>query len=450
MGIAARSGRFRSRSRVLASYLEGKENMNKTLINRAAIALAVFAGASLVQATIFTEADQSNPANYHNTKATAQLVAGIQDGDQITGTSNGQATTVASQGTLGAADYYKLTLPATGVGVYKNIIQMNNTDYTSPVVTFTGTIRGLNQTHVGPVNVPTVGSDSAPQQTLTTPVDPSKKNINQFYSFGKATSLNYRVAGASAATEATPYFATYSQEQISVQDLGTFQSGQFRIFDTTDQSTPLPAAVNTGTFDSSNRPIYTQEAPSSWINYVKVPDTGFPNFHGTGSYKPSMINTKVFVYNAATGDLVFDAVTGAMAKSDDYIIGSTGGFNLDNLTLLNGDYYVVVTQGNGGGVDGYVDAPSQTAGLQGGLLDDTGIVVSDFNPTSTMILPQGQTYPGYALGFAFASPDTYQLVRSNTLQGFDDAFIAKFTVVPEPSSAGLLLALAPVALRRRR
>lgn len=155
----------------------------------------------------------------NNTKAAANAVAFVAPGDAVTGLSTGTSTTATG---LATADNFLISFPAQSAGIYRNRLTLT----TNGTAGHAGTIRGLTQTAAGtnatgPGNI-NAGTDATVQtsSTLTTPV-----RFNQFYSFGAATSLNYRVTGATATT--VDYASTWSQEAVTPVSLGSFTEGSF-------------------------------------------------------------------------------------------------------------------------------------------------------------------------------------------------------------------------------
>lgn len=182
-------------------------------INVLAAAVLPIALSTVSFAALFPETEPNN------TKAAANAVAFVAPGDAVTGLSTGTSTTATG---LATADNFLISFPAQSAGIYRNRLTLT----TNGTAGHAGTIRGLTQTAAGtnatgPGNI-NAGTDATVQtsSTLTTPV-----RFNQFYSFGAATSLNYRVTGATATT--VGYVSTWSQEAVTPVSLGSFTEGSF-------------------------------------------------------------------------------------------------------------------------------------------------------------------------------------------------------------------------------
>lgn len=430
-------------------------------LTRAALAVAfslvASIGASPASADLIFEADQTVPANWHNTKATAQVIPVMNAGDAIVGTSNGSSTTTTGAGTLGAADYYSINLPAAAqTGVYVNRLTLNNADY--PGVTFTGTIRGLTIGRTAGVNFLNPGTDALAQTSSMTTLPTSKRGLNQFYTFGKATGLTYRVAGNSTATAATPYGATLTTEQLTVQDLGTFNQGTFRMYDPTDGN-----FINQNVPDPLTGLTYKNRLPgANWLNFSYGGPVGTPD--ATRSPNSLWANrqlTKAFLYDE-NFNLVAQAESGVNTPNIGFDITQNLGY---------GKYYLAMSAGNSALQNSSVPPNNQSVALQGAALDFANIVVSGYNPATNMILdyatrvntagqlvfpsmpaaPTGTEYPGIAFGYRLKLPDGNEsVIRSTSVQGWGDVFFSTFTVVPEPSALGLLAGVLPVMSRRSR
>lgn len=430
-------------------------------LTRAALAVAFSLvgsiGASTASADFIFEADQSIPANWHNTKATAQVIPAMVAGDAIVGTSNGSSTTAANAGMLGAADYYYINLPAASqTGVFVNRLTLNNGDY--PGVTFTGSIRGSTIGRTAGVNSANAGSDGQTQGSSTTTLPNSKRNLNQFYTFGKATGLTYRVAGNSAATAATPYGATLTTEQLTVQDLGTFQQGTFRMYDPTDGN-----FINQNVPDPLTGLTYKNRLPgANWLNYSYGGPVGTPD--------PTRSPNSLWANRTLTKAFLYDENFNLVAQAESGVNTPNIGFDITQ-NLGYGKYYLAISAGNSALQNNVVPPNNQSVALQGTLLDAPYIVVSNYNPATNMILdyatrtnvagqlvfptvpaaPTGTEYPGIAFGYKLLLPDGNEsLIRSTSVQGWGDVFFSSFTVVPEPSALGLLAGVLPVMSRRSR
>jgi hypothetical protein len=121
----------------------------------------------------------------NDSKAQANLIAGIANGDTITGSTTGSTGTGASSA---AAVYrYRLVLTTTGAAGH------------------VGSIRGLDQTG-GDIGT----SDLA---VMTSSASTSPARMVQWYGFGKQEEIYYRVAGSSSTT--APYTATFTRTAVT-------------------------------------------------------------------------------------------------------------------------------------------------------------------------------------------------------------------------------------------
>ena len=169
-----------------------------------ALAMGAFASSASAQST------ESEP---NDSKAAANVVNGLNDGNTITGNSTGSSTTTA--GTT-SADYFSVTLASRTPGIYRYRLVLTTTGTAGHV----GTIRGLTQT----AGVPNAGTDAAFQTSSTATTPP---RYNQFYSFGAGSTLYYRVTGAAATT--ADYVATLESVAVSPTNIGSFTEGSITI-----------------------------------------------------------------------------------------------------------------------------------------------------------------------------------------------------------------------------
>ena len=129
----------------------------------------------------------------NDSKATANAFT-MTSGDLISG--------ISTSSTGAGADYFKIQTTPLSLGIYRNRIQIT----TSGTAGHVGAIRGLTQSD----GVIAAGSDSSLQSssTATTPT-----RFNQWYSFGKAEQLYYKVYGSSSTTAA--YNATLTTTSVT-------------------------------------------------------------------------------------------------------------------------------------------------------------------------------------------------------------------------------------------
>jgi hypothetical protein len=167
------------------------------------LSMATLALASLVAVTpAFAQIVESEP---NNSKATANVASGLTSGATITGNSTGSSTTVTGPT---SADYFRVSTAAAPLGIYRHRLTLTTTGAAG----HTGTIRGLTQT-AGAVNA---GTDAG-FQTSSSTTTPAR--FNQWYGFGKAEELFYRVAGTTTTT--SDYTATLETTTVTPTDLGS-------------------------------------------------------------------------------------------------------------------------------------------------------------------------------------------------------------------------------------
>jgi MYXO-CTERM domain-containing protein len=180
----------------------------------AAVALSL-AAADVSLAAVFPEAEPND------SKATANPVGPMVAGDSILGNSISATTT--------GLDYFDVTLAPQPLGIYRHRLTI-----TSPIVGHTGTIRGLNQV-AAPADtlagipwdgvVGTPGTTDTTIQTSSTTTTPPR--FNQWYGFGRAGRMYYRVTGAAATT--ADYTATLETQAVVPTPVGTYVPGQISI-----------------------------------------------------------------------------------------------------------------------------------------------------------------------------------------------------------------------------
>ena len=144
----------------------------------------------------------------NNSKATANTIsgaagAGILPGDSITGTSTGTSTLATA--TLTSGDNFRVKMAAAGTpGIYRNRLVINAL---SGLPGNVGTLRGLTQSATTGINV----TSDATVQTSSTATNPAR--MNQWYSFGGAHEVYYRVTGVTSSTAA--YEAVLEREAVT-------------------------------------------------------------------------------------------------------------------------------------------------------------------------------------------------------------------------------------------
>lgn len=170
----------------------------------------------------------------NDSRATAQIIQLVGPGDTITGNSTSTTGT--------GLDYYLVQTPVQAVAIYMNRLTLNQANV--------GTIRGLGQIATGPNSVgpgmPNPAAQDSTFQTSTT----ATGMMNQWYSFGRAGAIDYRVTGAAATT--ANYIATFSQVVITPVSLGTFAAGSITLTNTGLNSTQDTEVI---VYDSNLMPI---------------------------------------------------------------------------------------------------------------------------------------------------------------------------------------------------
>ena len=162
--------------------------MKRTLI----LALVCGCAASVSHATVFSE-----QAGTHNTQASAQLIAGIVGGDTIVGINASSSST--------QRDFYQIRPAAQPLGIYRHTLTIN----TPTAAQHTGRLQGTGQAG---------GTDA----TIQTAVAGVRQNI--WYGFGTGQDETYyAITGTSTTTQ--QYTVSYSMQQVTPRDLGSFQAG---------------------------------------------------------------------------------------------------------------------------------------------------------------------------------------------------------------------------------
>lgn len=157
-----------------------------------------------------------NEVEDNNTKAQADTNGGVwtlpaalgSTPGVIVGTSTGTSTTVAG---VGSADYFHLRTAAQGtLAIYRNRLAIT----TQGSAGHTGTLRGFSGNS---------GTTDAPVQTSSTGTTPAR--MNQWYSFGRASDMYYRVTGTTATT--APYSVDYNLSVVTPKPAGGYTEGNF-------------------------------------------------------------------------------------------------------------------------------------------------------------------------------------------------------------------------------
>jgi hypothetical protein len=186
-----------------------------SLILRSAATAAVVGLSSAAMAAVFPETEPND------SKAAANIVAGMIAGDMITGNS------VAATGA--GLDYFDVRTGALPLGIYQHRLTI-----TSNIAGHTGTIRGLGQVGSLADTLPGIPWDGvlSTANTVDTTVQTSStvtspQRYNQWYGFGKQERLYYRVTGAAATT--ADYTATMTTTPVVPTPIGNYASGLITI-----------------------------------------------------------------------------------------------------------------------------------------------------------------------------------------------------------------------------
>jgi hypothetical protein len=151
----------------------------------------------------FAQYSENEGANGNSDRTTANSFSGLTTGATITG--NSQGTVVGTtNNTAASVDYFNLTPQAASLGIYRHSVTLSTTGHT-------GTIRGQSVT-----GGTTTLADTFLQNDLN--------DVSVWYGFGKAETMNYRVAGTAATT--ANYTINYNAPvQITPTSLGSFIPG---------------------------------------------------------------------------------------------------------------------------------------------------------------------------------------------------------------------------------
>jgi hypothetical protein len=215
--------------------------MKKISILDAAIASIAF----LMVASSSTYAAVVAEIEPNDSKATA-TPAVLAIGDALTGNTTGSS--VVTAGTT-SADYFRLTTLVQAPGIYRNRLTLTTTGAAGHV----GSIRGLGQiaTNTGNSSGPglpdALALDNTAQSSSATS---TPARFNQFYTFGPAASLYYRVAGTTSTTG--DYTSTLTQDVVTPTSLGSFPAGSITLTNTQLTSTQDTEVV---VYDSALTPI---------------------------------------------------------------------------------------------------------------------------------------------------------------------------------------------------
>jgi len=172
--------------------------------------LLVLCAPSATSQSSFPEVEPNGP------KAEATPVVCMRAGDTLTGTSTGGGIAPGSSAAT-SADTFRVQTCALPLCIYRHRLVIT----TAGTAGHAGTIRGLSQTG-GVINP---GTDIVMQTSAAATTPPRH---NEWYGFGKAEEIYYRVAGAAATT--SPYTVTMETVPVApVAVAGTFNAGTITI-----------------------------------------------------------------------------------------------------------------------------------------------------------------------------------------------------------------------------
>lgn len=173
------------------------------MIRRATFAAAVFATAVTVP---MVRAESISETEGNDSKAAANILTSFGVGDTITGNS------ISGTGT--GLDYFDVTLATNTPGIYRNVFTLSST-----TAGHTATIRATGQSG---------GLPTTADNTLQTARTVGTDRLAEFYSFGGASRLYYRVTGT--VTTTADYVVTYtSSAVVTPTSLGSFTEGSITI-----------------------------------------------------------------------------------------------------------------------------------------------------------------------------------------------------------------------------
>ena len=198
----------------------------------------LFSNIAAVDINVF----ESTEIEPNDTKFTANPIL-LADGEFIVGTSTGALTTPG----LTSADNFLVQTTAAPPGIYRHRLRL-----TSTTVGHTATLRGLTQT----ARVANPGSDATLQTAPTTAIagfQTADERTVQWYAFGKAEQIYYRVTGTASTT--TPYVAVLETDPITPIDTSTlFAPGPITI---DVPGVPNTADTDLWVYDANFEPVPT-------------------------------------------------------------------------------------------------------------------------------------------------------------------------------------------------
>lgn len=189
--------------------------------NALIIALVAGSVASSALGQSFVEIEDNNDRTQANTQGVVNLSTmadGITTWSGVTGTTTGSSATASG---LTSHDIFRVRTAAATPGIYRNRLTLA----TSGTAGHTGVILGLATTSTGPGFDAVVSASSATLQTSSTSSTPAR--FNQWYTFGAAADIYYRVTGSASTTAA--YSANYSQDVITPTAGPSLEAGSIRL-----------------------------------------------------------------------------------------------------------------------------------------------------------------------------------------------------------------------------
>ncbi len=183
--------------------------MTRTFLKLSSVTMLAFAAVAVNA--------QFNESEANDSKATANVFGGLTNGATITGNSISATTT--------GLDYFRVGTAAAAPGIYRYRMLLNTTTPGN-----VGTIRGLGQvaatagTWPGPV-----GTANTTDTTIQTSfiMTGTTTRMNQWYGFGAAEDIFYRVTGTTTTT--ANYVATLERTAVTPVDIGMYAQGSINI-----------------------------------------------------------------------------------------------------------------------------------------------------------------------------------------------------------------------------
>jgi len=254
----------------------------------------------------------------NDSKATANVFGPIGVASTVTGNS------ILSTGV--GLDYYRLDVGAAAPGIWRWTSTLSTT-----TPGHTASIRGLGQTAAAPapwlpgmvVGVPTTADNTA--QTGRTPAGLTTRE-NAWYSFGRAHSMYYRVAGAAATT--ADYTTTFAAVPVTPITAGTFQPGAITI-NTNAQGHTTDTEV--WVYDSNFNAIVGYGNDDAGVNSGGSVTAGAQAFlvrnYAPGTYYLALTNFNMANNQASPSDDNFR--TGTILDFPDMVVNSSTTANLN-------------------------------------------------------------------------------------------------------------------------